>query len=287
MVHVATPPDPNIRAPRMKCPPGAVDTHVHMLGPQTQFPVIKDTPYLTGDALPETCLAMHRALGVEHAVLVSPGAYGRSYDYMLHVLDIMGGALRGVIVPPPELTHAEMDLLDDAGVRGIRFASDAAGKHVAHIEPELARQVFEWGWHVEFVPGHGDFEAHVSRLLELPNDIVVDHFGRFPAAAGTDQTALRRLLEMIDTGRVWVKLSGPMYVSALEFPYADVLPLANVLARHAPERLLWGTDWPHLNMGERRMPNDADLLDLMLEWVPDEPVRERILTENPHHLYRF
>jgi 2-pyrone-4,6-dicarboxylate lactonase len=287
MVHLATPPDPDTSTPVVVCPPGTVDTHLHLFGPLDRYPLIPSPPYLTGDALPESGIAMHDKLGVDYGVLVSGGAYGRSCDYLLHVLDNWGDHFRAVAVPPADPTDAELDRLARAGVRGIRFTGDSAGTHVAHIEPELAARAFELGWHVQFVAQPGELESHADRLLALPNDLVLDHFGGVKVELGIDQPAVRLLLAMLDTGRVWVKLSGPMYSSRLEFPYADVGPLARLLVREAPERLLWGTDWPHLHMGERRMPNDAELLDLMLDWAPDERVRNRILSDNPRELYGF
>ena len=288
MVHVAEPPDASTRRPRATCPPGAVDAHVHMFGPQSEFPLIDESPYVTADALPESCRAMHEAIGISYAVLVSGGGYGRSYEYLLHVLERSGGLLRGVAVPPETLSKREMNRLHAAGVRGIRFASDSAWTHVAHIDRRLARFVADWGWHVQFIPLRSvDIESHASRLLELPNDLVIDHFARVPAVAGVDQAVVRQLFRLLDTGRVWVKLSGPMYSSCLEFPYADVCPIAQALVRHAPERLVWGSDWPHLHMKGRQMPNDGDLFDLLACWVPDESIRNRILVDNAHILYDF
>jgi predicted TIM-barrel fold metal-dependent hydrolase len=285
MAHVATPPDPHPRKPRLVCPPGAVDSHLHLFGPAARFPFVPDAPYATGDALPETCIAMHDVLGIAHGVIVSGGAFGRNSDHLLDTLARFPDRFRGVAVPPRHLSASEIARMHKLGVRGIRFVSDAGGKHVAHIEPETARAVFAQGWHVQFIAQGVNLLDHAERLLALPNDIVIDHFGCVPAELGADQPAFRTLLKMLETGRVWVKLSGPMYCSKLAFPYPDVQPLAEALVRHAPERLVWGTDWPHLHMYERAMPNDGDLIDLLLGWVPDEAVRNRILAGNPRRLY--
>jgi len=287
MVHVAAPPDPNPRQPHLACPPGTVDSHLHLFGPAARFPFVADTPYGTGDALPETCIAMHKAIGVSHGVIVSGGAFGRSSDHLLDTLARFPDWFRGVAVPPPTLSRAEIDRMHALGVRGIRFVSDAGGKHVAHIEAPVARSVFERGWHIQFIPQGTNLTDHAERLLALPNEIVIDHFGCVPAERGVNQPAFKTLLKMLETGRVWVKLSGPMYCSRLEFPYSDVQRLAEALVRQAPERLLWGTDWPHLHMHERAMPNDGDLVDLMLGWVPDTTLRNRIFVDNPKKLYGF
>ncbi len=285
--QLAPPPDPDTATPTVLAPPGAVDAHLHLFGPAERFPFIDNPPYRTGDALAESCLAMHRALGIDHGVIVSGGAYGRNHDQLRYVLERYPEHFRGVIVPPPALPDGELAELDRLGVRGIRFVGDSAGAHVAHIEPAVAEQVFEYGWHVQAVLQAGELDSHASRLLALPNDLVLDHFAGIEAAAGLDQPAVRLLLRLLETGRVWVKLSGPNYCSREPLPWPAVTPLARLLVRAAPERLVWGTDWPHLHMGAHRMPNDAELLDLLADWVPEPGQRDRILGANARQLYRI
>jgi predicted TIM-barrel fold metal-dependent hydrolase len=125
-----------------------------------------------------------------------------------------------------------------------------------------------------------------DRLLALPNPVVLDHFSAFDPRLGLDQPAFRTTLRMLETGRVWLKMSGPMRCSDGDFPYVEMTPYAKALVKHAPERLVWGSDWPHVQMNGRRMPNDGDLLDLFAEWVPDQATRARILSGNPSTLYR-
>jgi 2-pyrone-4,6-dicarboxylate lactonase len=126
-----------------------------------------------------------------------------------------------------------------------------------------------------------------DQLLEFDCTVVLDHFARIPARGGVDSANFKKLLSMLDTGRVWVKLSGPMRITDEEPPYPSVIPLARALVRHAPERLVWGSDWPHTNMWDRTMPNDGDLVDMIGEWIPDEATRRRILVDNPGRLYGF
>ncbi|GAA4330362.1 amidohydrolase family protein [Pigmentiphaga soli] len=287
MVHVAKPPDPNPVAPRLKCPAGAVDAHLHLFGPAERYPFVPETQYLSGDALPESCIAMHDVLGIAHGVIVSGGAYGRDPAHLLDVLARFPGRFRGVCVPADDLGHEQIAHMDALGVRGVRFVSDARGAHLPRILPDLAARVAEHGWHVQFYAQGTDIVDHAERLRRLPNQIVIDHFGSMPAELGVDQPAFRAVLDLLDTGRVWVKLSGPMYCSRQEFPYADIVPFAHALVRHAPERLVWGSDWPHLHMKERSMPNDGHLLDLLLDWVPDAATRDAILAANPARLYGF
>lgn len=287
MTHLAAPPDPHTTPPRLFCPPGSVDAHLHLFGPQSVFPLIADPPYLTGDALPESCMEMHHALGIDHGVVVSGGAYGRDTSHLISVLERWPQHFRGVAVLPEIVDDEELMRLNAAGVRGIRFVGDSGGHHVAHIEPYAASQVAELGWHVQFVAQPGELETHAERLRRLPTALVLDHFGGLDARRGTTQPGFKALLELLDTGRAWVKFSGPMYCTTSELPYPEVVPLAHALLAHAPERIVWGSDWPHLHMGGRSMPNDAALLDLLLEWVPDQPARDRVLGQNARELYGF
>lgn len=177
--------------------------------------------------------------------------------------------------------------MDAVGVRGVRFFSAARWKYLPRISTDTARRVGEFGWHVQFYPDVGDVVEYERPLLDLGVPVVLDHLAAIPAAGGVDESALAAVLRMLDSGRVWVKLSGPMRCSPGDYPYADVTPIARKLAGHAPERMLWGSDWPHTNMVGRAMPDDGDLFDLLGEWVPDEGTRRRILVDNPMALYGF
>jgi 2-pyrone-4,6-dicarboxylate lactonase len=287
LAQMTQPPDPNTKVPKLKCPPGAIDSHFHLFGPRADYPFDPGTVYDTADALPETLIAMHKIMGISGGVIVSGGAYGRNARHLKDTLRRFPAYFRGVAVPPDHLPDAEIDEMHALGVRGVRFSSHTRGAHLAPILPDLAAAIYERGWHVQFYANAGSLPASADALLALPNDIVFDHFGTFIAAEGLNQPAFQTMLRMMDTGRVWVKMSGPMRCSTQDPPYADVTPFARALVAHAPERLVWGTDWPHPNMNDQVMPNDGDLLDLMLDWVPDEATRNRILIDNPRKLYDF
>lgn len=287
MARLTPPPDPNPKVPRLTCPPGAIDAHLHVFGPAESYPFVPETAYAIGDALPETAMAMHRTLGLSGGVIVSGGAYGRDPRHLYDTLQRFPEHFRGVMVPPDRMSREEIARLDAAGVRGVRFSSHHRGTHLAPILPDLARQIADHGWHVQFYSQEGGLHESADRLLALPNTIVIDHFGTIVPSQGLDQPAFRALLRMLETGRVWVKISGPMRASEQDPPYADMLPYAQALVRHAPERLVWGTDWPHVAMFDDVMPNDGDLLDLLLDQVPDEATRNRILVDNPRELYGF
>jgi predicted TIM-barrel fold metal-dependent hydrolase len=289
MPPLTQPPDPNPRKPKLKCPPGAVDTHVHLFGPAAKYPFDPGSRYVSNDMLPETNIALQDTLGIATAIVISGGGYGVSYRHLADVLAAHPKRFRGVALLPPQTSREEIAELDRLGVRGARFVSPAHGAHLPHLEGSeaLIGKVIDAGWHIQFYPHRTDLPDYKDRLLALGADIVFDHFAHIPAAGGTDQPAFRCLLDMLDSGRVWVKLSGPMRVTTEEPPYPSVTPLAQALLRHAPERLVWGSDWPHVNMNNRTMPNDGDLIDLLLEWAPDETVRKKILADNPARLYRL
>jgi predicted TIM-barrel fold metal-dependent hydrolase len=178
-----------------------------------------------------------------------------------------------------------MARLHALGVRGLRFVSPHHGAHLPHFDARSAAMAAELGWVVQFYPSQTDLEAFEVRLTGLAGPVVLDHFGAVPAAGGIEQPAFRAMLRMLDSGRVWVRLSGPMRCTKEDFPYPSVAPMARALVAHAPERLVWGSDWPHVNMQGRVMPNDGDLLDLLLDWAPEEAVRNRILSDNARRLY--
>lgn len=280
------PPDPHPRKPRLAAPAGAIDCHVHLFGPATRYPFHPGSKYRSADALPETNIALQDTLGLSGAVVVSGAGYGQNADHLADVLARFPHRFRGVALLPDDVDRVKVAELDALGVRGARFVSHGHRGALPRLSsPRIPELVAEFGWHVQFYPHGTDLLEHAEALLRLPNRIVLDHFACIPAAGGVDQPAFRRLLELLDTGRVWVKISGPMRCTPGDYPYAEVTPMARALVRHAPDRLLWGSDWPHTNMQGRRMPNDGDLFDLLDDWVEDRAVLERILVHNPREIY--
>jgi 2-pyrone-4,6-dicarboxylate lactonase len=287
MPKLTTGPDPHPKKPRIKAPPGACDTHIHLFGPAAKYPFAPDSPYIAHDALPETFFALQDKLGMSTAVIVSPGGYGRNYSLLADVLTKYPERFRGIALLRDDTPSSEIGRLTKLGVRGMRMMSHKRGQHVPNYSKEIAARVHEHGWHIQFYPHGTDIVEYADKLLALPNQIVLDHFASIPAAGGVDQPAVKAVLKMLDTGKVWLKLSGPMRCTAEPPPYPSVTPLAHVFVKHAPERMVWGSDWPHVNLDGMVMPNDGDLLDLLAEWVPEAAVRNRILTQNAKALYGF
>jgi len=284
------PPDPSPVKPDFPVPPGSWDCHIHLFGPASTFPFDRDSPYLADDALPEVYLANQDILGLERAVVVSAGGYGTDYSHLRWVLQHFGGRLRGVMLSRPDLTEDELAPLAKLGVRGVRMFGAPPGNewhHLPRIDARVAAMAAELGLHVQYHSiTRDDIEHAADPLLALPGKIVVDHFGMFDPRLGLDQPGFRAILRMLDSGRVWIKLSGPMRAAREEdFPYSIMLAYAQALVAHAPERMLWGSDWPHVQMNGRIMPNDGALLGQLADWVPEQATRDQILAGNPLSLY--
>jgi 2-pyrone-4,6-dicarboxylate lactonase len=287
MPKLTTGPDPHPKKPKIKAPPGACDTHIHLFGPTAKYPFAPDSPYIAHEALPETFMALQDTLGMSTAVIVSPGGYGRNYSLLADVLTKYPERFRGIALLRDDTPLSEIGRLTKLGVRGMRMMSHKRGQHVPNYSPKIAARVHEHGWHIQFYPHGTDIIEYADKLLALPNPIVLDHFASIPAKGGIDQPAVTAVLKMLDSGRVWLKLSGPMRCTDEPPPYPSLTPLAHVFVKHAPDRMVWGSDWPHVNLDGMVMPNDGDLLDLLAEWVPEAAVRNRILTQNPKALYGF
>jgi len=284
---LTTGPDPDTRTPKFKCPPGTVDTHIHLFGPEAQYSWDPSTYYTARDATPEMNIALQDKLGFANAVIVSGGAYGRNYTHLSDTLTRFGERFRGVALIPDDLSDAEFVRLSKLGVRGMRVFSASRGGVLPTIADRISARAHEHGWHVQFYPHGADITEFADRLLALPSTIVLDHFASVKAEKGLDQPGFRTLLRMLDTGRVWIKLSGPMRCTPGDFPYTAVTPMARALVAHRADRLVFGTDWPHVNMDGRNVPNDGDLVDLIPEWIGDEKTQQRILVDNPRKLYGF
>ena len=279
--------DPHPRKPRVVLPPGACDCHAHVFGPQTQYPYAAAAKYIPPDATTAQYIHMLKTLGLTRAVLVQPSVYGTDNTAMTDAMKSGLFEFRGVAVVNPDVTDAELDRLHAVGVRGVRLNlfSVCGGGEMLDAARNLAARLAPRGWHLQFyvevtkTPGLEDF------LNSLPLDFVIDHFGHVHAADGVDGAGFQTLLRLARNPKCWFKVMGPYRVSERAPDFPDVTPLARALVAAAPDRVVWGTDWPHPNI--KRMPNDGDLADLLTEWVPDVEARRRLLVDNPARLYQF
>lgn len=275
--------------PRLRMPGAACDSHIHIMSPQ--FP---PTPGWTGPAVDDASVGAYRAfqarVGTERAIVVTPSTYGTDNSATLDALRRFGGTARGVAVidcyaPPPDLPE-----LARAGVRGLRvnFVSPQTwGRTDLRRLQDTARIAADHGWHIQIYARSADLAAMAPAIAELPTPAVLDHFGYPATGEGAADPAWPALLRLLENGRTWAKLSGP-YISSRAGPpdYADLLGYGQQLVRAAPERLVWGSDWPHRGQSAR-WPDDAGLADLLLAWAPDERQRNGILVSNPARLYGF
>ncbi len=279
------PPDPS-RPPALKAPPGAVDTHMHMYGPREKYPWaptrVNDPP--RGDV--EDYRRTLAWIGVERCVVVQPSHYGKDNRCTLDAVKALGlDRARAVVVVDETVRDDELARLTRAGARGIRFHMLPGGVLPWEIMETMAARVHAHGWHVQLQCNGRLLPEREALLRRLPCPIVVDHVGRFMDPVPVDHPAFKCLLGLLDSGRVWVKNSAPYESSKTGGPaFADVAPLARALIRHAPERMLWASNWPHPG---RDGYSDAAMLDLLLDWAPDERTRQMILVDNPSKLYGF
>ena len=280
--------------PRLKAPPNTCDSHMHIYDP-ARFPfagapttaAIAEKRHFAGATVAEYRLLQKR-LGTTRVVVVTPANYITDNRCTLDAVAQMAPNARGVAVLHPDVTDAELKRLDAGGIRGIRFTvfdPATAVTRIDMIEP-MARRVNELGWHVQIHMRGDQILENADMLMRLPAPVVFDHMGRMPQPQGIDYPAFKVILRMIDKGRTWVKLAGAYLNTKIGPPtYADATKIAQAFVKAAPERLVWGSDWPHPT--EKDKPNDALLFDLFGEWAPSKKTRHRILVENPAKLYGF
>ena len=283
-------PDPNPRKPQVQMPRNACDTHAHICGPIERYAYSGRRVYTPPDTLLPAYRHMLGQLGVERMVLVQPSVYGSDNTVMLAAMAELGHSARGVAVVEGDVTDTELERLHDAGVRGVRInvVDVAEAKGVVEMAPleKLAKRIKAHGWHVEFLM-HADEFPELDRMFgDFPVDIVLGHLGYMKTDKGLRDPGFEALLRLMKAGKAWVKLTGPYRISTRPLPHADTIAFAHALLDAAPDRVLWGSDWPHV-MVKGAMPNDADLADLLLAWIPDAALREQVLAANPQKLYGF
>ena len=289
-IPTCIPHDPAPRAPKVPFPAHACDAHAHVCGPASRYPYWPERIYTPPDALPAEYRHMLDALGCERAVLVQPSVYDIDNRAMLDALAADPTRLRGVAVVPFDIPVAEIERLDAAGVRGVRcnIVDLKTGKGQLPLDAltGLAKKVRPFGWHVEFLMHVNEFPDLDRQLAGFPVQVVFGHLGYVPTGKGIADAGFQALLRLLKDGAAWAKMTGPYRLTGTEMPYPDTDDFAFALVDTAPQRLVWGTDWPHVIV-KTRMPNDGDIADLLGHWVPDVAVRNRILVDNAALLYGF
>jgi predicted TIM-barrel fold metal-dependent hydrolase len=283
-------------------PAHACDCHTHIVGDPGRFPLFPGRTFTPETALPEEMSALHRALHIERVVIVTPSFYGTDNACLLYGMKARGATARGIAVIDDKTPESDLDAMAKAGVRGIRLNLQTTGA----VEPAVGRQRFQAavarlksrGWHIQVYSGMVVVSAIKDLVLDAPMPVVFDHFGGARAALGLDQPGFADLVELVHSGKAYVKISGAYRASTQAPDYADVAPFAKALIAANADRVVWGTDWPHpdTTMTPGRRPtditpmlqiDDGRLLNQLAVWAPDAAIRQKILVDNPARLYGF
>jgi predicted TIM-barrel fold metal-dependent hydrolase len=280
---------------------GVCDCHTHVFPPQTQIPFLPNRHYTPDIATIEQLQAMHASIGVERVVIVHPSPYGADNTCLLWALNEIGSSARGVAVIDEHTTIDTLKTLHEAGTRGTRINLETHGQS----DPTIARdylfktieQIQSFGWHIQMFTNLNVIDRLHDTLMTSPVPIVIDHFGRLKANEPIQQHGFEALLSLVKTGQVYVKLSAPYRVSEAA-DYADVAPFAKRLIQANPERMLWGTDWPHPfppkgyvrvkdQIEKFHQADNLAAINRLVSWAGTEEVCKKILVDNPARLYNF
>jgi len=287
-MKATAPPDPNTRKPALALPALACDAHCHVFGPGAKFPYAKDAPYLPPDSPFEALQSLHKKLGLERAVIVHASCHGADMRVTLDAIARSKGACRGTAIIDESFSEKKLQAYHDGGIRGVRFnfVKHLGGRPEMKFFEKTVAMIRPAGWHLILHLDAADLLEFDGLFRRVPVPMVIDHMGRVKAAAGLEQPAFKVLLEWMKQDNFWVKICGAERVSSMGPPFTDAVPFAQALIAAAPGRILWGTDWPHPNVGAH-MPNDGDLVDLFARMAPDAAIQRKILVENPARLYGF
>jgi len=281
--------DPRPRAPHPLPPPQSCDSQFHVFGPRERYPVRAGAAYEMPSATIETAVAMHRTLGIERGVIVQATTYGADHQVVLDGLEAAGPDYRGCAnaVVLTDCDDAYLDRLHRAGIRGARFTRQGLGLAIppAVVERSLAR-VKELGWYAKFQPELNGILDSLPLLRSLDVPVIIDHMARPDAAQGIAEPNVVAVRELLRRGNFWVMLSLSEKISKRGPPWDDVVPIARAFIETAPDRIVWGSDWPH-PVSVKQPPNEGDLMELLYRFAPDASERKKILVDNPAELFGF
>ena len=274
-------------APKLKAPANATDCHHHIY--DAKYPVDPKATLRPADALVDDYRAFQRRIGTTRNVLVQPSTYGTDNRCHLDALAAFGPTARMVAVVNDSVSTEELKRLHALGVRGIRFNLAQAGATTPEMIEPLSKRINDLGWHIQINAPAAKIMEVMPILERVPSPIVFDHLAHIPQPEGVNHPLYAKVRALMDRGRTWVKLSGAYADTKVGPPtYADSSAVARAYAKAAPERCVWGSDWPHPSeQAKQQLPDDGVLFDLLSDWVPDEKVRHRILVENPATLYDY
>ena len=274
-------------APAYVAPEGAVDAHCHVFGPADKFPFSPRRKYTPVDAAAETLFALRDHLGLSRNVIVQATCHGSDNAAMLDAIARSDGRARGVAVVDADVSAAELQALHEGGVRGVRFnfLKRLVGNAPKDDYVRIAELVADLGWHIVVYFESAELEELAPFITALPGTIVIDHMGRPEVGDGLNGPGFAQVLKLMESDpRFWIKVSCPERLSVAGPPYDDVVPFARHLVEHFPDRVLWGTDWPHPNMVSH-MPDEGKLVDMIPKIAPTEALQRKLLIDNPMRLY--
>ena len=275
------------RAPKNLLPPGTVDCHFHVFGPESEWPYAPGRSYTPPAAPLADYERLAQNFGIARAVIIQPSPYGMDNRRSLQAVVASRIPMRSVLVVKPDVTDAELAEFHRLGARGIRLNLLFGAGLAIDTASTLAQRISDLGWHLQFLADVSTIEDLPSLVERLRVPAVFDHLGHVPAYKGVGNPGFQNLLALVREGRAWVKLSGTYRsTSRLATPYDDTRPFVEALINANPRQLVWGTDWPHPSIPVS-MPDDTDLVDQFDEWVVDPALRQAILVNNPERLYDF
>jgi predicted TIM-barrel fold metal-dependent hydrolase len=274
--------------PRQKAPVGASDCHFHIFGPRDKYPMLPSRFYTPSpEANQKNYQVMADTLGLQRHVIVNPTPYGADHRCTAEAIEIFGrDRARGVAVINDSYSDETLRELAESGFCAARVTSVLTNSTPVDELKAVVRRIEPIGWHLELYVYGEELPGLEKTLLALPVPVVIDHMGRVPTNLGINSPEFQTMLRLMDSGKIWTKLCG--YRSSTDGPpYADLLAPARKIIETAPDRCVWGTDWPHPRLKGPMLPNDGNLLDLLYEWAPDAKHAQRILVDNPAQLYHF
>ncbi len=295
MTRPCLPPRSAMTALNTAPPANACDAHLHIFGPYDEFALADERSYTPDEADVHSLIAHLDRTGMQRGVIVNASAYGTDNRALLHALSAEPARLRGVAVVNGEVSDAELDVLHAAGVRGARFNLYQLNGHSVYRNgagledlQRLAPRLKERGWHAQIWIHAPDLPALASTLFATGVELVIDHMGRMSTARGTDEPGFRFLCEALKKEQAWVKISGADRNTTLGPPYDDVTPFAQQLLAANGDRVVWGSDWPHINYFDAaKVPDDGVLQNTLMSWIQGTPYVDRVLVHNPARLYGF
>ncbi|MEQ8392665.1 MAG: amidohydrolase family protein [Thalassospira sp.] len=278
---------PNPSKPEFTLPTGTWDAHCHVFGPEVEFPFASERKYTPVDAGKDKLFELHKHLGVERSVIVQATCHGADNRALVDALNASNGRYRGIATVRPDVTKEQLDELDAAGVRGVRFNFV---KRLVDATPredflQIVDLIKPYGWHIVVYFEAADLEGLEQFLIDMPVTVVIDHLGRPDVTKGIDHPDFLRFRKLVkENEHIWVKVTCPERLTVAGPPYEDVVEFGKIIVEEIPDRVIWGTDWPHPNM-KSHVPDDGKLVDHILRVAPTKKQQQALLIDNPTRLY--